>query len=211
MTNHKEVLNYGYWKNSHKMDPLRNLGQLTAWEIPIDSISPVGFVYDETEVTAWQDAVKGYLRNHPDAPIDITGPWDNSAAAALAASGLAPTLSGSHTVLSALAAPGGTALPRGLWIAIGVRGYWTAAVDPAFGVAAPSATSGYVLTKYTVEGESNIQPDLYRIQALPQPGNSDTSRLCLSVSFLPPLGTGVGLLPPLPAPHHHIERNNDGN
>ena len=148
-----------------------------AREIPVDSISPAGFTYDEVEVTAWQDAVKGYLTNHPDAPIDITGPWDNRAAAALAASGLAPVLSGSHTVLSALAAPGGTTLPRGLWIAIGVRGYWTAATDPAFGVASPSATSGYVLTKYTVEGEK------YSASFKPYPGTTPAWGTAILVDY----------------------------
>ena len=119
-------------------------------EIPVDTISPVGFTYDETDLTAYQDAVKGYLAGHPDAPIDITGPFSNLVVAALAASGLAPTLSGSHTVLAPISAPTFTT-PLGLWIAFGIQGYWTAG-DPAFGIVAPSATSGYVCTKYTVEG-----------------------------------------------------------
>src|SRR5512143_3269179 len=75
-------------------------------EIPVDSISPVGFVYDEVEGTAYQDAVKGYLANHPDAPIDITGPLDNSAVnVALAASGVAPALNGAHGVLTPISTP----------------------------------------------------------------------------------------------------------
>jgi hypothetical protein len=137
----------------------------TAREIPVDSISPVGFAYDEVELTAWQDAVKGYLANHPDAPIDITGPFDDTAAAALAASTLAPTLSGSHTVLQYVnTAAYAAKMPMGLWIAFGVRGYWTAATDPAFGVVAPSVTSGYVCTKYQVEGEK------YSASFKPYPG-----------------------------------------
>jgi hypothetical protein len=149
----------------------------TAREIPIDSIGSVGFSYDETDVTAWQDAVKGYLRNHPDAPIDITGPFDTSGAVALAASGLAPTLSGSHTILAPLAAPGGTTLPRGLWIAFGIRHYWTAAEDPAFGVASPSATSGYVLTKYTVDGEK------YSASFKPYPGTTPAWGTALLIDY----------------------------
>jgi hypothetical protein len=134
-------------------------------EIPIDSIGPVGFIYDEAELTGWQDAVKGYLTNHPDCAIDITGPFDTTAAAVLAASTVAPALSGSHTILAPLAHPTtGTTLPRGLWIAFGIRHYWTAAEDPAFGVASPSATSGYVLTKYVVEG------DKYSARFVPFPG-----------------------------------------
>lgn len=134
----------------------------TPREIPVDSISPVGFVYDETELTAYQDQVKNYLAAHPDAVIDITGPFDNTAAAALAASGAAPVLSGSHTVLAPISAPTFTT-PLGLWIGIGIRGYWTTG-DPAFGVVAPSATSGYVCTKYQVEGEK------YSARFVPFPG-----------------------------------------
>jgi len=129
-------------------------------EIPVDSISPVGFTSDEVEVTAYQDAVKTYLAGHPDAPIEVSGPFDNSAAAALAASGAAPTLSGSHTVLAGIY---GLGTPLGLWIGFGIRGYWTTG-DPAFGVVAPGAASGYLCTKYTVEGEK------YTARFVPYPG-----------------------------------------
>ena len=132
----------------------------TPREIPIDTISPVGFTYDENDVTAYQDAVKTYLAGHPDATIEVGGPFDNSVVAALAASGLTPTLSGSHTVLSAIC---GVGTPLGLWVAWGIRGYWMAG-DPAFGVVAPSATSGYLCTKYTVEGEK------YSARFVPYPG-----------------------------------------
>ena len=134
----------------------------TAREIPVDSISPVGFQYEETDVTAWQDAVKGYLSNHPDATIDITGPFDNTAAAALAASGAAPTLSGSHTILNAIA---GGVTPLALAIMFGIRGYWTTG-DPVFGVVTASATAGYLCTKYTVEGEK------YSARFVPYPGTT---------------------------------------
>src|SRR3972149_9381043 len=76
----------------------------TPREIPVDPMSPVGFVYDSEDLTAWQDAVKGFLAKHPDASIEFGGPWDTSAAAAAAASGAAPVLSGSHTVLNPLTA-----------------------------------------------------------------------------------------------------------
>jgi hypothetical protein len=134
----------------------------TPREIPVDSISPVGFTYDETDLTAYQDQVKGYLANHPDAPIDITGPFDNSTAVSLSTSGVAPALSGSHTVLTPISAPTFTT-PLGLWIGFGIRGWWTSG-DPAFGVVAPSATSGYVCTKYNVEGEK------YSARFVPYPG-----------------------------------------
>ena len=136
----------------------------TPREIPVDSISPVGFVYDETDLTAYQDQVKGYLAAHPDAAIDITGPFDNSAAASLAASAAAPTLSGSYTVLQPISVPTFTT-PLGLWIGIGIRGYW-ATGDPAFGIVAPSATQGYVCTKFQVEGEK------YSASFKPYPGST---------------------------------------
>jgi len=132
----------------------------TPREIPVDSISPVGFVYEENDVTAFQDAVKTYLAGHPDAVIEITGPFDNSAEVGLAASGAAPTLSGSHTVLSAIC---GVGTPLGLWVAWGIRGYWETG-NPAFGVVTPSATSGYLCTRYTVEGEK------YSARFVPYPG-----------------------------------------
>ena len=131
-------------------------------EIPIDSLSPVGFVYDESDLTAWQDAVKGYLSNHPDAPIEITGPFDTTAEAAFAASTAAPTLSGSHTVLSLIA---GGNTPLGLAIMFGIRHYWTAG-EPVFGIVSPSATQGYLCTKYQVEGEK------YSARFVPYPGST---------------------------------------
>ena len=134
----------------------------TPREIPIDSLSPVGFVYEENNMTAWQDAVIGYLAGHPDAPIDITGPFDNSVAAAFAGSGAAPTLSGSHTVLTPISAPTFTT-PLGMAVMFGIRGYWTTG-DPVFGVVTPSATSGYNCTKYQVEGEK------YSARFVPYPG-----------------------------------------
>lgn len=134
----------------------------TPREIPVTSISAVGFVYDETDLTAYQDQVKNYLAAHPDAVIEITGPFDNTAAAGLAASGAAPTLSGSHTILAPISAPTFTT-PLGLAIMIGIRGYW-ATGDPVFGIVAPGAASGYVCTKYQVEGE------MYSARFVPFPG-----------------------------------------
>jgi hypothetical protein len=71
----------------------------TPREIGIDTLSPVGFTYDTVDLTAFQDAVKGYLAGHPDAPITVTGPWSNTTpAVAISATGVAPVLSGSHDV-----------------------------------------------------------------------------------------------------------------
>jgi len=132
----------------------------TAREIPIDSLSPVGFVYEETDLTAYQDAVKGYLTNHPDCPIDITGPWDNSIAVGFAASAATPTLSGSHTVLAGIV---GGNTPLALAVHIGVRHYWETG-EPVFGVVTASATTGYLCTKYSFDGEK------YSARFVPYPG-----------------------------------------
>jgi hypothetical protein len=107
--------------------------------IPINSLSIVGLVYEEQDVTAWQDAVKSALPGMPDAPIEISGPFDNAIAA------VAGTLSGSHTVLSAI---NGVATPLTLDVQIGIRHAWVAD-EPQFGITA-TAANGYICTSYTV-------------------------------------------------------------
>ena len=114
-------------------------------EIPIDSISIVGIQYAMIDLTAFQDAVKGALPGFPDAPIDITGPFDTTAAAAFAASAAAPTLSGSHTILNVI---NGGATPRTLGVLFGDRALWATGA-PVFG-ANQAATSGYLCFEYTV-------------------------------------------------------------
>jgi len=136
----------------------------TPREIPVDSVAPVGFVYDETDLTAFQDAVKGYLSAHPDAVIEVTGPLSNDSAASIAASAAAPVLSGSYTVLGPISAPTFTT-PLGLFVGWGFDGYWTTG-DPAFGIVSPSATSGYICTKFQVEGEK------YSARFVPFPGTT---------------------------------------
>lgn len=117
----------------------------TLREIPIWSISVVGVKYDQIELTAFQDAVKGLLPGFPDAPIEITGPFDTTAAAAAAGTGATPVLSGSHTVLSAL---NGGNTPRSLGVYFGDRALWATGA-PTFGII-NSATSGYLVFEYSV-------------------------------------------------------------
>jgi len=136
----------------------------TPREIPVMSISAVGFTYGENDLTSYQDAVKGYLTEHPEAAIEITGPFDTTAAAGAAASGAVPVLSGSHTVLAPLTAPT-FVTPLGLAVMFGIRGYWTSG-DPVFGIVSPSATSGYVCTKYTLDGK------IYSARFVPYPGTT---------------------------------------
>ena len=111
----------------------------TLRNIPINTLSVVGVTYDELDLTAWQDAVKGALPSMPDAPISISGPFDTAAA------GTSPALSGSHTVLSALV---GLTTPISLDIQIGIRHAWEAG-EPQFGIT-KGAGSGYLVTSYIV-------------------------------------------------------------
>lgn len=108
--------------------------------IPVDTINGVGLEYEEVDLTAFQDAIKGVLVSHPDLTIEIGGPFDTSAAAA------SPTLSGSHTVLSPL---NGDNTPRTLDVQVGIRHTWEAG-EPQFGISR-SATSGVIVTKYSVD------------------------------------------------------------
>lgn len=112
----------------------------TLREIPVDSINGVGLTYDEVELTAFQDAIKGVLPAHPDCTITITGPFDNSAASS------PPTLSGSHTVLSAI---NGAQTPLTLDIRVGIRHTWEAG-EPQFGITS-SATSGFICSEYVAD------------------------------------------------------------
>lgn len=132
--------------------------------IPINSLSAVGVVYDEVDLTAFQDAVRGRLPAMPDAPIEIGGPFDTTAA------GASPALSGSHTVLSAL---NGAQTPRSLDIQIGMRHAWESG-EPQFGLTS-SATSGYVVTSYIVnpaEGTYTARLVLFPGSALPAWGTA---------------------------------------
>ena len=123
----------------------------TPREIGVETIAGVGFTFAPVDLTALQDAVKGYLTSHPDSAIEISGPFSNLAAAAAAASAAAPVLSGSHTILNAITTPT-FITPLGLAIMYGIQGYWATGA-PVFGVVAPSATEGYLCYGYTVDGE----------------------------------------------------------
>ena len=120
----------------------------TIRDIPINSLSVCGVVYDEVDVGAFQDAVKSALPGMPDAPIDITGPFDTTAAQAASGTGTVPALSGSHTVLSPL---NGAYTPRSVDVQFGIRQTWETG-EPQFGITA-TATSGYLVTSYTVNAD----------------------------------------------------------
>ena len=116
-------------------------------DVPVNDISVCGVVYEEQDMTAFQDAVKGALPNMPDAPIDISGPFDTTARVGASGTGVVPTLSGSHIILGGL---NGGMTPRSVDVQFGIQRTWTTG-DPQFGITATD-TSGYVVTSYTVNG-----------------------------------------------------------
>ena len=118
----------------------------TIREIPINSLSMVGVVYEEQDLTAFQDAVKGALPGMPDAPIEISGPFDTTAVATVSGTGVAPLLSGSHTVLKGI---NGVMKPLTLDVQFGIQRTWTTN-DPQFGITCDTVDVGYVCTAYTV-------------------------------------------------------------
>jgi hypothetical protein len=124
----------------------------TLREIPVRSIGPVGLIHPEVDLSAIQDAVDGFLSGRPGFEMEFGGPFDSTAAAAVAASAAAPVLSGSHTVLNPL---NGLQVPRSWGIYIGVRAYWETGA-PVFGIS-KSATSGVLVTKYqVVPGDNDV-------------------------------------------------------
>jgi hypothetical protein len=143
-----------------------NSGNAAIRWIPVDSISALGHTYDETDLTAWMDAVKGSLPNMPDAPVDIGGPFDTTADSANDTA-----LSGSHTILSAIA---GAMTPLTLDVRIGIRHAWETG-EPNFGISA-TATSGYLCTAYNVDlgaGKYSASFRLFPGSSLPAFGSSD--------------------------------------
>jgi hypothetical protein len=138
--------------------------------LPVNSISVLGHVYDDVDLTAWMDAVKGSLPNMPDAPIDIAGPWDTTADSANDTA-----MSGSHTILNAImAAQVTTVTPLTLDVRIGMRHTWETG-EPQFGLTA-TATSGYWLKDYTFDPSTGMYQASYRLfpgSSLPAFGTSE--------------------------------------
>lgn len=121
----------------------------TLREIPVDSIGGVGLTYEEFDLTAFQDAVKGVLLGQPDASLTITGPFDTTVA------GTPPTLSGSHTVLSAI--DGGNT-PLAFDVRIGIRHTWEAG-EPTFGITG-TTTAGCLVSDYQFTGAGKYSAKL---------------------------------------------------
>jgi hypothetical protein len=115
----------------------------TIREIPVDSIGPVGLSYGEVDLSAFQDAVKGFLPDQPDFSLEISGPFDTAAAVAASGSASAPSLSGSHTILAPLP---GLMTPLSWAVCFGMRQYYFTG-EPAFGQT-KTAASGVLVFEY---------------------------------------------------------------
>lgn len=135
----------------------------TLRDLPINSINGVGLTFEETDLTAFQDAVKNALQGQPDFVLTIGGPFDTTAAQAASASAAAAALSGSHTVLNGLMAAvvAGTDSPLAFGFYVGVRHYWETG-EPAFGITG-SATNGMRLFEYTVDPSNQTYSAKFRM------------------------------------------------
>ncbi len=118
-------------------------------DIPVMTIGEVGMEFPEIDLTALQDAVQGFLTGIPGFGVDFTGPLDNSVVQAASASGAAPALSGSHTVLQGL---NGVLTPLAFGMYVGIRNHW-ATGDPVFGTTG-TAANGAIISNYKVNGET---------------------------------------------------------
>ncbi len=99
----------------------------------IDSLGDLGLDYEEQEMSAWCDAVKGYIVGQPDFELEFGGPIDNTATTG--PSTLLRSWVGTNTLLS-------------LDVQIGVRHAWEAG-EQQFGVTGVVASnSGMILTSY---------------------------------------------------------------
>ena len=121
----------------------------TLRDVPVKAFGNVGLTYDEVDLSAIQELVKGFMSGQANFSLTLTGPWDNSAAVAASTSGQAASahLSGSHTVLEAL---NGGLTARSFGVYFGVQADW-ATGDPVFG-----ATASVIVTDWTVDPITSI-------------------------------------------------------
>ncbi len=113
-------------------------------DIPVKTFGNIGLTYDEIDLAALQDTVKGFVSGQTNFGVTITGPFDTSAAVASSTTGQASGahLSGSHTVLEPL---NGGLISRAFGIYLGIQADW-ASGDPVFG-----GNNAVIVTDYTVD------------------------------------------------------------
>jgi len=109
-------------------------GTLTDITAYVNSIGTVGLTFESQDVTAFSDGTKNIVIGQPTAQLTIGGPFDSV----------------SHAQMIAI---NGVAIPLSLDIQIGIRAAWEAGA-PQFGITS-SASSGYLMTGYTVDMGAN--------------------------------------------------------
>jgi hypothetical protein len=115
-------------------------------DIAVNTINGVGISYNQVDVSALQDAIKGFLPGQADPTLTIGGPFDTAVYQAPSATGEAAKLSGAHTILSPLA---GGVTPLGFGVYVGMRQNWVSG-EPVFGISG-TASNGVLLFDYTVD------------------------------------------------------------
>ena len=106
----------------------------TLREIAVNSINGLELAYEEKDLTAFIDAIKGVLLGQPDFSCEIGGPFDTTAS------------TGSHTVLSAV---NGLNTPLAFGVFVGMRHAWENG-EPVFGITG-TAANGVLVSKYAVD------------------------------------------------------------
>jgi hypothetical protein len=99
------------------------------------SLGDLGLDYPEEDLFAALDVIHGALVGKPSFFLEWDGPFDINA-------------NGAHVTLNALL---GVMTPRSFDVQIGMRHDWES-TEPQFGMTA-TATSGIIVTKYTVKGK----------------------------------------------------------
>jgi hypothetical protein len=127
----------------------------TLRDLPVWTYNGAGIEYDSVELTALQDAMHGFLPGHGTVAVDITGPFDTTAATSASGTGAAPTPSGSHTILNDL--PNDNT-PLAFAFYFGMRQYWETG-EPVFGLSS-TAANGILVASYMVHDDMTYSATL---------------------------------------------------
>lgn len=107
------------------------------YDMKIDSLGDLGLDYEEVEMSAWSDAVKGVLMGQPDFSLDFGGPVDNTASTG--PSTLLRTWVAAHTLLS-------------FDVQVGVRHAWESGEQQFGYTGVVASNSGVMVTSYKESG-----------------------------------------------------------
>ena len=110
-------------------------GTFTDISAYVSSVGTVGLTHETTDVTAYSDGVKNVTIGQPSAPIQLSGPFDTTMHGYMTG-----YTDGRQTDASGLSFD----------VYIGVRTTWESGA-PCFGITG-SASAGYQVTSYTVDG-----------------------------------------------------------